>query len=40
VEVTASQWAYNKWKEAIVSGDEEAAANYMQIYKYWESKGK
>lgn len=39
MQVTASQWCYQKWEEAIEAGDEVTASHYMQLYEDWKAKG-
>nr|DAN13167.1 MAG TPA: Stannin, MEMBRANE PROTEIN [Caudoviricetes sp.] len=39
MEVSCSTWCHYKWQEAVDSGDEEAANNYLALYELWTKRG-
>ncbi|QJD54748.1 hypothetical protein PssvBMR4_gp50 [Pseudomonas phage MR4] len=39
MEVSCSSWCQLKWQEAVESGDDLSASNYLKLYELWSSRG-
>lgn len=33
-----SEWALNKWEEAVEQGDQAAANDYQEMYQLWKGR--